>query len=198
VRHGGKENWQGSMLCAGAAGMDASSLTAHRQRGNRQVPGGRERRPSATGRLSAAPKATLTCFGLVRGCSIACLSCTGDMLLEKPLRVCVEDDTDWITLDTNLAFKLQRCFLMASSVERTSAVVMLLLPPPLPSDCPLHRFRHGGIGRSVRTVQSLLALARITHGSPHAIAPDIRGAVPWDFRGGERHECACASECGRV
>jgi hypothetical protein len=44
------------------------------------------------------------------------------MLLEKPLRVCVEDDTDWITLDTNRAFKLQRCFLMASNVEHTSAV----------------------------------------------------------------------------
>ena len=69
-----------------------------------------------------------------------------DMLLEKPLRVCMEDDTDWITLDTNRAYKLQRCFLMASNVEHTSAVgasgveekegregddaVMLLLPPP--------------------------------------------------------------------
>ena len=53
----------------------------------------------------------------------------------------------------------------------------------------MRRFRHGGIGRSVRTVQSLLALAKVTHGSPHAaprisLANDIRGAVPWDFRGG--------------
>ena len=32
------------------------------------------------------------------------------MLLEKPLRVRMEDDSsDWITLDTNRAFKLQRC-----------------------------------------------------------------------------------------
>lgn len=49
-----------------------------------------------------------------------------------------------------------------------------------------HRFRHGGIGRSVRTVQSLLALAKITHGSPHNLTPDIRGAVPFDFRGMHR------------
>jgi|NorSeaMetagenome_1021524.scaffolds.fasta_scaffold454193_1 hypothetical protein len=32
------------------------------------------------------------------------------MLLEKPLRVRMEDDSsDWITLDANRAFKLQRC-----------------------------------------------------------------------------------------
>jgi len=40
------------------------------------------------------------------------------MLLEKPLRVWMDDESrDWITLDTNRAFKLQRCVFVCLNVS---------------------------------------------------------------------------------
>lgn len=125
--------------------------------------------------------------------------------MEKPLRVLMEDDSeDWITLDSNRAFKLQRfatlsalflypsgdvlCDAMESSdsclhqvIERSDLTISFR--NTFRCTVKLRRFRHGGIGRSVRTVQSVLALAKITHGSPHAVPNDFRDAVPWDFRG---------------
>eukprot|EP00960_Hanusia_phi_P034396 751038-Hanusia_phi.AAC.8 len=46
----------------------------------------------------------------------------------------------------------------------------------------LQCFRHGGIGRSVKTIQRLLEIARTNQGQSFSPPLGLRGAVPWKFR----------------
>eukprot|EP00961_Rhodomonas_salina_P101682 1367981-Rhodomonas_salina.2 len=42
----------------------------------------------------------------------------------------------------------------------------------------LQRYRRGGIGKGLHTIQSLLTVAKLVHGSPRMAS----AGVPWDFR----------------
>lgn len=131
---------------------------------------------------SLAVAAHARCF-LLR---VAPPSPAADMLMERPLRVLIDDESsDWITLDSNRAFKLQRCALQRAISMRVSALPPRPAAPILAITCGTRpAFFRTFPGRPLKRLTWCLPLTK-------------HGQVPTRGNRSERTDRAIASGAGQ-